>query len=540
MCKKILSLLMVVIMLLFLMTGCGGSTTNPSGSQSGTSSRGDKYGGDLVIVTDQVSNTMDAHYSLGLVANHQWLQNIYETAIILGADGKFYPMVCDYDYSDDGLTLKLTVRDRRFSNGQKVKIEDVVASFERGGKISGSFAKKVTNDIKDIKIDGNTATFTFSRMTVAMMTEIADLRGPGGFIMPKEICDKYGTDEITDPKDVIGTGPYMLKTYNPDHEIVLVRNDKYDKVETEGTGPAAPRMAYVDSITYAVNTDEASRTAGMISGKYHIGGILSSMKPYAEQIGLKRNLLENQWTDAIFFNLSEANANSPVQDVNFRKAVRAALDMKAIMLSIFNGDATRFELDPSPMTKYNKTYYNTIIKDAEWNIADKELAKKYLAQSNYKGEEIKWLVSADSPYYRAAMAAIPKLEDIGIKIKLWTVDAGSHGGLRKNLSSGYQIGGWETQKGISSPYESLGFIVPSSEGLWKNAKRDELLETLLTTTTGSDKSVKAYKDMCKLITEEVPWIGFGTEITVLYTQSNVEINYAGTISYYWNTYLTKK
>jgi len=37
----------------------------------------------------------------------------------------------------------------------------------------------------------------------------------------------------------------------------------------------------------------------------------------------------------------------------------------------------------------------------------------------------------------------------------------------------------------------------------------------------------------------VPWVGFGTHISSTYTQPNIELNYQGTISYYWNTYFAK-
>ena len=120
--------------------------------------------------------------------------------------------------------------------------------------------------VVDTKVEGNSVTYTFSEIAVTALQEIADVRGPG-YIMPKKIIDKLGEGEqITDPADVIGTGCYVLTTYNPDVEIVLTRNENYVPRDYGGPGVASPHYAYADTITFAINSDANSRTAGMIAG----------------------------------------------------------------------------------------------------------------------------------------------------------------------------------------------------------------------------------------------------------------------------------
>jgi peptide/nickel transport system substrate-binding protein len=262
------------------------------------------------------------------------------------------------------------------------------------------------------------------------------------------------------------------------------------------------------------------------------------MAPYAEKVGLRKHLLSNQWTHAIFFNLSEDNKDSIVQDKNFRKAVRAALDMDAIMLSVLEGDSTRYELEPSAIPASNKTYYNEILKNTEYNIRDTELAKSYLEASGYNGEEITWLVSEGGAFYRAAVAGAQMLEDIGVNINLWIVDSGSHGSLRATSTSGHDIGAWESQKAIINPAEQSSFVTGTAAGWWTNDTKTELLSAMQGSITGSHESVAAYNAFCELVAEEVPYIVFGTAKSLAYSQPNVELNYEGIISYYWNTYFT--
>lgn len=550
--RKCLIFMVVLLLLLMTLSACTQKNDQPATTNGtereekedtekvGSTRDDDRYGGDIVVVTTHVSNTLDPHYSAGSTANYQWMMYVYENAICLGSDGQFYPQICDFEYSEDGLTLKLTVQDDYyFSDGTKVTIDDVVASFERAASVGGSFYTKFMSKVVDTKVEGNSVTYTFSEIAVTALQEIADVRGPG-YIMPKKIIDKLGEGEqITDPADVIGTGCYVLTTYNPDVEIVLTRNENYVPRDYGGPGVASPHYAYADTITFAINSDANSRTAGMIAGDYTIGSITPDMAPYAEKIGLKRHLLEHQWTHAIFFNLSEANKDSIVQDKNFRKACRAALDMDAIMLAAMGGDSDRYLLEPSPIIPGNKTYYNEILKNAEYNIKDKELAKKYLEASGYDGEEITWLVSEGSAFYRIAVVGAQMLEDIGIKVNLWVVDSGSHGSLRSDPTSGHDIGAWETQKAITNPAEQSSFVTGTAAGWWENEKKNELLSILQGTPTGSSESVKAYEDFCQLVAEEVPYIIFGTGKSLVYTQPNVELNYEGTVAYYWNTYFTE-
>jgi len=562
MSKKLTALLMAAMMLLSLAAACGNQTTTtpetpapapstpapstpapstpaPAPSTPAEPEKDPRYGGDLVLATTSVPNALDPHFVAGVANNSAWMQNCFETPMAMSASGVAYPLICDYEAAEDGMSIKLTLREYYFSNGEKVTIDDIVASIERHALNDASYASTYWKYLIDTKVEGDSVTYTFNQLIPTLTEAFASVYGP--YIIPKELCDKYGENRIESESELIGTGPYILQKYAPDTEIVMVRNENYVPTFNEGAnGLAAPRMAFPDSITFSVNKDSASRTAGMIAGDYDIGGILTEMRPYAEQVGLKRYLLENQWTHGIMFNLSENNADSPIADVNFRKAIRAVLDCDALMVAAVNNtDPNMYILDPNPMVEANTTYYNSILADTEWNIKDKELAKQYLAASGYNGEEITWLASAGSAYYRIAMAAIPMLEEIGIKVNLWTCDSGSHGALRNDPASDYDIGAFESQKKVINPGTQDTLIQCSVFGWWDNAKHKEDLEIMYTTPTGSAESVQAYTDFCQQVADELPWIAFGHTRSMTFSQPDVVFDYQGITSYYWNCYFEK-
>ena len=498
----------------------------------------ERYHGDLVISTSAVATTIDAHQTNGLMANFQWAQNVYETAVVTSASGETYPLTCDFEYSDDGLTLKLIMLpDRYFSDGTPVTIEDVVASIERAGKFHTAFKNDFIDLIEDIIIDGDSVVYTFSKYNSNAMTLLGSVRGPV-YIMKKDIITSLGEDgEITDISQVIGSGCYTLTKFVPDTEIVLTRNDYYIPVESDGTGPAAPRYAYCDTITFSVNVDATSRTAGLIAGDYHLGSIVREMQEEAERMGLKKIYLANGWTPSIFFNLDESKAGSPVFDKNFRKAVRAALDMEAIMLAIMENDEKSIVLTPSPVFR-NSVYYNDILARTEWNIADKDLARKYLEESSYNGETIEWLCSQSASFYPAALVGTQMLNDIGIKAEIVLVDSGSHSTMRGDPTTGHDIGAWETQKSII-PTDQTSFVTGTAGGWWENEERTRLLDIMYSEKVGSEESIRAYEEFCKLAAEEVPWIDFGEKMTISYCVPELEHNYEGHIAYYWNSYFNK-
>jgi ABC-type transport system substrate-binding protein len=355
-----------------------------------------------------------------------------------------------------------------------------------------------------------------------------------------DISVKGGTLTVmSDTKDVIGSGPYTLQSYS-ESEVVFARNENYQPIKNEGAvGVAAEAKCYLDTITVQLNTDAASRTAATMTGEYDIGSISSDMVQTALTMGVKKFTTGTAWTHAIFFNLHESNADSPIYDVNVRKAIRAAIDCKAVMLSILSGDESRINLDPYPIVKEVTAYNTTIMEDCgEWNNPNLELAKEYLKKANYDGTPLVYLTNATGAFYKACMAVVPMMESIGLKVEVMAVDGGSHGALRKDPATGHDIGAWETQKQFINPVMQTSFVNNvGSTGWWSNPIKTEALKIMNSTPTGSPESVAAYKDFMQAVVDDVPYIAFGFPTGIGYCRENVQRGAVGKDTfYYWNDY----
>ena len=346
---RLLSVLTAAALLAGALSGCGGqqagTTTTPDGGGTtgsafteGTSAERlaadttpeeEKYGGTMRLNFNGATNSLDPAQ---FFTNQNYVPgyHIYESPVQVADDGSVWPGVCTYEMSDDNLRLTLTVREGvKFHNGDTVDINDVVASIDRFLVYSSTGQANFGDYIVDTQVqDDMTVVYTLSEVAPIALLTIGELKG-GCKVMPAEIAQAHMDSYITDDSEIVGTGPYMLESWNRETDLTLTRFEDYVPVPDDiaGTGPAAPRHAYFDKIYCSVASDQTARANGMIGGVFDYStSILTAMAPQLENAGCWSDKDWNGWSPTIIFNLSDANANSIVQDVNFRRAVRACLD----------------------------------------------------------------------------------------------------------------------------------------------------------------------------------------------------------------------
>ena len=573
--KRIVALILALVMTMALVA-CGGdkatTSTTPGTTTPGTTTEPGittepskpaedpdawKYGGDLLIADANTWNSFDPHQQTqSSLGNLYSIVHYSEGMSVKDINGKIYPQVCDLEESADGLTLKFTLRERYFSNGQKITIEDVDASIRRAAGLMSEtnfdkYFKAVT-----YKVEGNSVIFSTKTYDINLLPMLVGYNTRMK-ILPKAICDKYpitgGTmqpcglvkgataPDLNVVEDAIGSGPYKLSAWT-DLEFTLVRNEQYVSIPNDAVGVAKEAKCYLDSITWQLNTDAASHTAAMLVGEYDIGGVQADMRDAALAQGIKFRPAGTTWTHGIFFNLSEYNTDSPVYDVNIRKAIRAIIDVDAIMLSICGGDTSKFDypLVPTPVVKESAAYHNTMLVDSgEWNVKDKEKAMAYMNAANYDGTPIKYLVTSSGAFYNIAMVIVPAMESIGLKVELMILDGGSHTAIRKDPKGEHDIGCWEVQKNTENPVLQ-STIVTGTQGWWSSPARNAAIEIMRSTPTGSAESVKAYEQYTQAVIDECPYILFGNPNGTVTTQGNVVKDTTGQMNYYyWNSYFTE-
>ena len=146
--------------------------------------------------------------------------HIYESPVQVADDGSIWPGVCEYELSEDGLQLTLTVRENvKFHNGDTVDINDVVASIDRFLVYSSTGQANFGDYITDTQVNGSSVVYSFSAVAPIALLSIGELKG-GCKVMPAEIAQAHMDSYITDDAEIVGTGPYKLDTCHPNlHQL---------------------------------------------------------------------------------------------------------------------------------------------------------------------------------------------------------------------------------------------------------------------------------------------------------------------------------
>lgn len=548
---RVCSALTAAALLAGALTACGGQQAGTAAPDSGTTGSAftegtsaerlaadttpeeEKYGGTMRLNFNGATNSLDPAQ---FFTNQNYVPgyHIYESPVQVADDGSVWPGVCTYEMSDDNLQLTLTVREGvKFHNGDTVDINDVVASIDRFLAYSTTGQANFGDYIVDTQVtDDSTVVYTLSAVAPIALLTIGELKG-GCKVMPAEIAQAHMDSYITDDSEIVGTGPYMLESWNRETDLTLTRFEDYVPVPDDiaGTGPAAPRHAYFDKIYCSVASDQTARANGMIGNVFDYStSILTAMAPQLENAGCWSDKDWNGWSPTIIFNLSDANANSIVQDVNFRRAVRACLDADSILLST-KTDPTQYEVDGCPMMP-SSPYYNDILNQ---NMGqDLEKAKEYLEASGYNGETIRWWCADSDSYYTTALPASENLKAIGVNVELSLMDVTTYEASYNDPNcADFDICCRETQKSYLHPLLSQ-FV--SGYLLWDSPERTEIIERLGSTAAGSEESIQAFTDFCTLLDDQVPYIILGDFGTVCWYSANMIPDRQGVDMYWWNSY----
>ncbi len=303
-----------------------------------------------------------------------------------------------WEVSEDGLVWTFHLRhDVQWNDGHPFTADDVVFTFNDlvfNPKIPSSARDIFTIDGKPFtveKIDDYTVRFTLPQKFAPF------LRGLSQEILPKHklktAVDKgefnftWGID--TNPKEIVGTGPYRLASYKPGQRFVFERNPYYWKHSKEGD-----RLPYIDRIIYVIVQSEDVDLAKFVEGTVDAYDLRGMDYPYLKPLEKKRNftvydLGPDMGSQFLVFNQNQS-VNPQTQktripdyklrwftDVNFRRAVAHAVDKDQIIKIVKNG--LGYPQD-SPIGPGSGFFFSDSVVKYPYDL---NKAKEILAQAGY-------------------------------------------------------------------------------------------------------------------------------------------------------------
>ena len=474
-------------------------------------------GGDFTFGQEANVNSLDEMAS-STISTRNVAMNIYEA--LMTRDENFSPMLelaQSMTESPDRMAYTFKLRQGvKFQNGKPMTSADVVASFDRYSKIGilRNFLANVASwDAPDAE------TFVM-RMKKPQPTFILTL---SSFSVPVIIIPAEQKDDPPLQLKTVGTGPWQLVDFTPGSAVKLRRYDGYTpNTQFESrSGFGGYKQACFDTVTFRIVTEPGARVAGMQTGE--LQGVEDLPTKSLAQLKTDRNItllpLKNWWIQIATPNFSQP----PTDNLNFRKAVQAVLDMDEIMDAATDGNYSLNVGFQYP----NQADYTDAGKET-YNIKDAAKAKQYLAQSGYKGEPVVLLTNKDyPPMYNSALVMSEQMKSIGINAQMKVVDWPTSVNMALKPDTGWNFfyTGWGTQPALGALDTVQLMVSPNASYMPKDGKDDpDLLAAWndMNNTPDPEARQQAFIKAQKIALEGVLEVPFGSLTKVQATRSNVQ------------------
>lgn len=330
---------------------------------SGCQNSGDTPKDTLTVAFRNEPANMDPTGSSALTAFCIQFQN-FDRLIVNNGDGTFSPSLAKEWEQIDPLTYRFYLEEGvKFHDGSEMTAEDVVFTIARAEKssYSSSFFGYFNGEACKA-IDKYTVDIVTYEPFAPFLTYLASSRGS---IVPKAYIEKVGAEEFG--RNPVGTGAFKFDSWTSGDNITMVKNEDYWNKDKEIACNKIINRFVTDTSARAIEIE-----SGAVDISLHVAGNDAARLESTE--GVKTQIGPSYSTTYLRFDTVN---NDTFADENIRKALRAAIDMKTVVETVWGNGGEVAE-----------SYYSPVLlgwKDVCSSDYDEEAAKEYLAAAVANG-----------------------------------------------------------------------------------------------------------------------------------------------------------
>ena len=320
--------------------------------------------------TDSLDPARGYTQTTGII-NHVTYENL---VTFPAADAsEILPMLAtDWTISEDGLSYTFNLASGAvFSDGSPITADDVAFSVNRLKYVQGSPSFLAADIVSVTADDEDTVTFTLAQINPAFLANLAN--NAFGIVNADVVRENGGTDAedaaSTDTAETYlnstsaGSGPYMLESWEPQVETVLVRNPNY-----MGDAP------YFDRIIITNIPEAATQKVALESGEIDLALDLTSDQIVALEGNPAVSIYRGPGNIVHFLLMNEdPEVGGPVSDPLVQRAIRLALDYEGYQ-ALWGG------VQPGSITFVGNAYAFTPEQGVKRNLDE---ARALLEQAGY-------------------------------------------------------------------------------------------------------------------------------------------------------------
>ena len=515
--------------------GGGGGTTAASagGSTTGGTSSGKTFA-NFNIAMDQGTDYLDPALSY-TVEGWGVMWNVYLPLIgykhVNGPDGATLVPYLAQDMpqvSSDGKTYTLTLRSGlKYSDGTAVKASDFKNAIKRDfivdspgvgffGNIVGAdqFGKTKKGDISGITTDDASGKITI---------QLAAPQGDFENILATEFAapvPSSAPQKDTSNNPLPSTGPYMIKSYQPNKQIVEVRNPNFDAAALDNNVPSGNP----DKVTWDIIGDDNVALQRVISGQddwmsYHpipTDRLASVQQKYADQIKV--------FTPANTYYFFMNTRVAPFDNLKVRQAVNYAVNREALVRIVGGLGQTTENILPPTYPQYEKhTLY-------PYNLAK---AKQLIKDAGATGAQVTvWNHDRGiDPKFTAYLTDV--LNKIGLNAKEKIVNSTVYWTTLGNQATKAQIGFADWFQDYPHPLDWYDVLLNGERitqthnnnyANYDNKSVNATIDSLKKEPSLTPAVNAKWKALDKTIMEDAPWVPFLNRQETDFFSTNVDLS----------------
>ena len=519
--KKCLSILIVLMMLTAVVTGCSGNAKSENAGQTKVSGESEKIEPEqgegretkaaangisriIVLAQGQDMTSFDPHKHND-VESGTGTRMIYDTLIRLTTDNQFVGQLAEsWEYLDDK-TVAFTLKDGvKFHNGEPLTAEDVKFSLDRQ-KQSGIVGHLVSMIDSVEVVDNLHFTIHLGDGAAALLSSLSHM---GSSILCKSHVEGLESSGKTIDDDPVGTGPYKFDYWTVGSEWQMLRNADYFDPEY---------AAKNEGLKVKVIAEETSRTIALETGEvdFLIQVPSVSVDSIASNPDLK--LLEYESTHLAFiaFNCSKA----PFDNQKLREAVSYCINRDDIIQVQVNGKAVP---NDTCIGKAAIGYTDDVVK-REYNI---DKAKELLAEAGYADGFSFTLTTLGEERARAAAVIQAACAEAGIDVKIEVLENSAYfdkvGLGEHEAGMSWWVANAEPDNSFNPLFNSNTIATGGSNYACYNSPEIDGLLLKGQTTNDQTERVKYYEDIAKIISENAVWCPLFSQNGYLACRSNID------------------
>lgn len=506
--KKSLWMLLLTFTLALVLAACAGGDdsedTSKDSGDTGTETNTDSgtteeaaAGGDLIIAELSDASSLDPHGSND-VPSSNIQSNLYETLVNRDADGELVPGLAESWTQVDDLTWEFKLKTGvTFHDGEEFNAEAVKASFDRllDPKVASprAFLFEMVTDVK--VVDESTVQFVTEYPFSPLLAHLT--HNGGSIISPKSIEEDYAEMEADSSVNAgsvigtnpVGTGPFKFESWTPGTEIKLVKFEEY-----------AGTPAHIDSVTFKVVPESATRVAELQSGYAHIIGAVEPGQVANVNSFDGASVLETASSSLTYLGFN--TEKEPFNDPKVRQAISKAIDRPTLIEGIYEG----FGIPAISPLAPGIFGYTEDVTSMAYNMDE---AKALLAEAGYADGFKTTIWTNDNPArQQVAIVLQEELKKLNIQAEIEVMEFGSY--LEKTAAGEHDmfILGWsnptgDADYGLYALFHSSQHGDPGNRSFFTSEKVDELLEKGRREADPTAREA-IYKEALQLISDESP------------------------------------